>query len=297
MLRSLVLLRSLAPRYGVLALLPCCGRVCVKNFTTTNRSPLLAKDTKDKDQKDKDTNSTQKPKTEDGKQKSEKDPNNEEEDKNENEEEEPIGLRPIHPGKVRYGFIPEEWFTFFYETTGVTGPYVFGLGLMNFLFSKEWYVCEHEFYSGLSMAILSIVAVKKLGPPLAKYLDKEIDKVERHWKQVRLNEIKALQAQVDAERQEQAYAESSLLLLEMKKQNIDLQLEIANRKELMKIYDEVKHRLDYQVICGNIIHRINHKNMVLWLHKEVLKSLPYKDEATLEKCKADLSAMALRAKV
>lgn len=33
---------------------------------------------------------------------------------------------------------------------------------------------EHEFYTGLSIAIMGIYAVKKLGPSVATYLDKEV---------------------------------------------------------------------------------------------------------------------------
>lgn len=76
---------------------------------------------------------------------------------------------------MRMGFIPEEWFTFFYKKTGVTGPYTLAFTLSTYLVSKEIYVLEHEYYSGLSLLVMWIVAVKKLGPALAKSLDKEID--------------------------------------------------------------------------------------------------------------------------
>lgn len=84
-------------------------------------------------------------------------------------------MRADQPGKVRLGFIPEEWFTFFYPKTGVTGPYVFGAGMLTYLCSKEIYVMEHEYYNGLSLAIMVIYAVKKFGPAVAAYCDKEID--------------------------------------------------------------------------------------------------------------------------
>jgi F-type H+-transporting ATPase subunit b len=52
---------------------------------------------------------------------------------------------------------------------------MFGVGLTTYLCSKEIYVMEHEYYSGLSLAIMAVYAVKKLGPSIAAYCDKEID--------------------------------------------------------------------------------------------------------------------------
>lgn len=34
---------------------------------------------------------------------------------------------------------------------------------------------EHEFYGGLSIGIMAIYAIKKFGPALGAYLDKEVE--------------------------------------------------------------------------------------------------------------------------
>lgn len=202
-------------------------------------------------------------------------------------------VRKEFPDKVRMGFIPDEWFQYFYPKTGVTGPYVFGAGLVTYLFSKEIYVMEHEYYSGLSILLMVIFATKKFGPSVAAYLDKEVDKVEEEWNESRAAEQKALADAIESEKKEQWRAEGQLMLMDAKKENVALQLEAAYRQRAMSVYNEVKRRLDYQVERQNIDRRISQKWEVQWVVNNVLKSItPDQEAQTLNKCIADLGALA-----
>lgn len=202
----------------------------------------------------------------------------------------PRPVRLSEPGKVRLGFIPDEWFQFFYKKTGVTGPYTFGVGLATYLCSKEIYVMEHEYYTGLSIAIMAVLAVKKLGPAIAQYADKEIETYEKSWKEERETEISDLQQAVKNEEKSQWQADGQVMLMDAKRENVSLQLEASYRERLMSAYGEVKKRLDYQLERQAIETRIAHKHMIQWVVKQVLSSItPAQDKETINKCIADLN--------
>lgn len=185
-------------------------------------------------------------------------------------------------------------FTFFYKKTGVTGPYTFGVGLLTYLCSKEIYVMEHEFYSGLSLAIMLAVAVKKLGPAVAAYCDKEIDRIEGEWKEGREADLRNLADLIKAEELEQWRAEGQVLLMDAKKENVALQLEAAYRERIAHVYTEVKRRLDYQVECQHVERRVFQKHMVTWIINNVLKGItPDQEKETLNKCIGDLAALSV----
>lgn len=152
---------------------------------------------------------------------------------------------------------------------------------------------EHEYYSGLSFAIMIIYGVKKLGPSIGAYCDKEIDKIVADMNQGRIDELANYEDQIKSEKTEQWRADGQLLLIEAKKENVALQLEAAYRERIANVYNEVKRRLDYQVECQTVVRNVNQKHMVSWIVNNVMKSItPDQEKETLNKCILDLGALA-----
>lgn len=207
----------------------------------------------------------------------------------------PRPKRAMYAGKVRFGFVPDEWFTAFYNKTGVTGPYAFGVGLLTYVLSKEIWVLEHEFWGGVSFFIMIIYGVKKFGPQVSAYLDKEQQAHMDEMNSGRDNEIKALKQGIEEEKKSQAAAEASKVLFDVKRENISLQLEAAYRERMMNVFSEVKKRLDYQVEKQNVERGIQQKHMVNWIIDNVKKAVSAESEQeNLKKCIADLKGLAAK---
>ncbi|XP_065285795.1 ATP synthase subunit b, mitochondrial-like [Dermacentor albipictus] len=204
--------------------------------------------------------------------------------------------RPLYPGKVRMGFIPDEWFQVFYNKTGVTGPYLFGTGLVVYLYSKEILIMEHEFASGLTLALMSWYAIKKFGPGVRAYLEKEVDKEEQAIDNYRLNGIETFKESIKNEEVAQWQAQGQHYLFEAKRENVALQLEAEFRQRQMTVYTEVKKRLDYHLEVQNLTRRLQQKHMVDWIVNNVLKNItPQQEESALQKCIVDLKSLAAKA--
>lgn len=152
---------------------------------------------------------------------------------------------------------------------------------------------EHEYYAGLSFMALNIIFVKKFGPAIKEFLDKECQKEEDQWEGGRAENIKFFQDQIEHEKKEQWRAEGQLIVHDAQKENISLQLEAEYRARLAKVYSEVKRRLDYHVEIQAVERRVQQKHLVNWVTGKVLASItPDQDKATLDKCIADLGALA-----
>lgn len=204
--------------------------------------------------------------------------------------------RMIEPSPVRHGFIPEEWFQAFYPKTGASGPYVFAITVGTYLTSKEIYIMEHEYYNALALLIIYVGGVKMFGQKLAQFLDKEVDKCNAELDESRNSEIAQYEDAIAQEKREQWSLDGQKMILEIKKENIKMQLEAIYRERLVQVYQEVKKRLDYQVQVQNLERRIAQKHMVQWIVNGVLKAItPDQEKATLQQCIKDLEALAVKA--
>ncbi|XP_002731093.1 ATP synthase peripheral stalk subunit b, mitochondrial-like [Saccoglossus kowalevskii] len=203
---------------------------------------------------------------------------------------------PEEGGKVRLGFIPEEWFTFFYNKTGVTGPYMFGTGLILYLINKEIYVVSHELLHGALIIGLLVYGVKKFGPAYTAYADKTInDQIEQTY-DVKNAQVDALQQSIDAEKKEQWRLDGRNMLFDARKENIAMQIETAYRERLHTVAADVKKKMDYHIEVENVKRRVQQEHMVEWIQKNVIQSItPQQEKENIAQCIRDLKTLSARA--
>lgn len=207
--------------------------------------------------------------------------------------------RPVqreHPDPVRLAFIPEEYFDFFYKKTGVTGPYMFGIGVWTWLLSKEIYVLEHNFYNALSMFLIIGIVHNKMGPKIAEWADKHIDNWSKETKEAEDAEkvdIKATIADInDYSSKLEVYKD----IMNARREAAAAAQEALYREWQVTAYQEAKKRLDYQVDLATVERRIAQKNMSSWITSNVMKSItPAQEAEALKKCISDLKSLSASA--
>ncbi|KAK2100277.1 ATP synthase F(0) complex subunit B1, mitochondrial [Saguinus oedipus] len=161
---------------------------------------------------------------------------------------------------------------YLYPKTGVTGPYVFGTGLILYSLSKEIHVITGEPITGLA-----VIA----------FADKLNEQKLAQLEEAKQASIKQIQDAVDREKAQQALVQKSHYLFHVQRNNIALALEV---------YKEVKNRLDYHISVQNMMRRKEQEHMINWVEKHVVQSISAQQEKeTIAKCVADLKLLAKKA--
>nr|XP_060628790.1 ATP synthase F(0) complex subunit B1, mitochondrial [Anolis sagrei ordinatus] len=210
-------------------------------------------------------------------------------------------LAPVPPlpegGKVRHGIFPEEFFQFLYPKTGVTGPYMFGTGLLLYLLSKEIYIINHETIAGICIVGVIIYVVKKYGADVAAYADKLNEEKIALATAVKNDSIAFYQKAIEDEKKEQWRVEGRHYLFDAKRNNVAMLLETNYRERLMTVYSEVKKRLDYQIALQHLKRRMEQDHMINWVEQNVRQSItPQQEKESIAKCILDLKMLSKSAR-
>ncbi|RWS04971.1 ATP synthase subunit b-like protein [Dinothrombium tinctorium] len=205
----------------------------------------------------------------------------------------PRWVRPIDPPPVRIGFFPDHWFRFFYNKTGVTGPYIFGVGLVTFLFSKEIYVIGHGTISGISLAFWVYVFLKVFGPKISARTEGVIRQEEEEWVDWQQKQIKAVEKYIANNKQSQESLKNQKILFDAKRENIHLQRETEYRRRLMQVFDEAKRKLEYQLAIQEAQKQFSQKHMVNWIIDSVVKGItPDQERAAFSQAVSELKKLS-----
>lgn len=107
---------------------------------------------------------------------------------------------------------------------------------------------EHEFYNGISLLIICVASVKLFGSKLAQVLDKEIDKYQNELEETRKNDVINYEDLISNEKKMQLRLDGQKMIMDIKKENVKIQLEATYRERMMQVYEEVHNNVLYDKI-------------------------------------------------
>lgn len=200
---------------------------------------------------------------------------------------------------LKFYFIPKSWFDFFYNRTGVTGPYVFAGALFTFLASKEYYMFGHNWGHHSRQIFWSFVVYGWLNH---KYGESLRDVVEG-WRtepfhamdSIKEEEVVACYEVLENLRLLKWRAGLSEYYNEAKQINLDVMLETAFLERQAAVVNRIKQKLDYQIAVQKVDNELAHSHMVDWIEKKVMETItPESQRETLDSCISELHVLAAK---
>jgi len=197
---------------------------------------------------------------------------------------------------LKFYFIPKDWFDFFYEKTGVTGPYVFAGAFFTFLASKEYYMFGHTYGHHSRQIFWSFVTFGLINK---HYGNIARDAVEdwrtariRAYDEIKEEEVIACYEQIEALKLTKWRAGLSEFYNEAKLANVQTMLETSFLQRQASVVNRIKQLLDYQVAVQNVDKELAQSHMVEWVEAKVMEAItPESQAATLDSCIAELHAL------
>lgn len=185
----------------------------------------------------------------------------------------PPTKQPVHPGKLRIGVVPDEWFQYMYDKTGVTGPYILFWGGLTTILSKEYFVPWVDTPEHLVFLGMFVYFSKQFAPKIAAILDKGVKDEDDAYNAELAESTKHIDAQIVEKENLKSLPDANALIHAAKRENIHLQLEAALRERMNAVHTEVKKRLDYQVALNNVHARVEREQAINYIIDGVRKSI------------------------
>ena len=188
------------------------------------------------------------------------------------------------PAIRRVGFLEDK--------TGVTGPWIAGLGLTAVLISKEIYILNAETLLGAIAGTTLYFLVREIGKPTAEYLDNRAKGILDQLNEGRVSTIKQLEDTIKQEKSIAGMLEVRHEVFDILKENNDMRLSAEYYRRQHEVVREVKRRLDCELATETTVKKYQSNHLTQWLEREVMAAIWSKPDDGLNKCIADLKQLS-----
>jgi len=198
---------------------------------------------------------------------------------------------------LKFYFIPKHWFDFFYERTGVTGPYVFAGALFTFLASKEYYMFGHNYGHHSRQIFWTAVTIGYLNQQYGGMIRDQVEE----WRTEKYRAMDAIKEEevvncyevIEKLNLDKWRAGLSEFYNEAKQANLQVMLETAFLQRQAAVVNRIKQKLDYQLAVQQVDTELAQSHMVEWIEGKVMESIAADTQAaTLDSCIAELHVLA-----
>ena len=200
---------------------------------------------------------------------------------------------PYDTGKFRLYCIPEAFFNFMHERTGVLGPYILLWGGLVTLVSKEYLIFQEEFGAFLAWFVVPPIVATKLAPKIGKAFRTKFNDEMMVLDKLKESKIQQFSNEADALDEDATRADSGKEVFDVYSANAENMIEAEVRTRQEQVYEAFKRRLDYQVALQNLEEQVVQKQMVSWVKQEVDKSIRAQSQKEgINQCLKELKALA-----
>ncbi|XP_075251377.1 ATP synthase peripheral stalk subunit b, mitochondrial-like [Convolutriloba macropyga] len=200
---------------------------------------------------------------------------------------------PYDTSKYRLGMIPESYFTFLHERTGVLGPYILLWGGAITLISKEFLIFQEEAGAILAFMLVPPFLARFAGPAIDKYTRVTYNDEMMVLDKLKESKIQQYSNEADALDEDATRADAGKEIFSAYSANAENMVEAEFRQRQEQVHEAFKRRLDYQVAMQSLEEQVVQKQMVSWVKQEVHKAIDARSQKEgIAQCLKDLKALA-----